>query len=161
GDMSKPINGATSATLDTGKLQGVSQASFWVRVSNPAGSIDSDTMSITLTPIPPVLNAPAEAKGPIKVVEFSKTSLEIEAYGSGSLSYQWYRGESGDMSNPIDGATAATLLEMQMLGVGEQHFWVQVTNATGATNSETMVVDVQPSPPFIVELSDNLSVPEH
>ncbi|MEZ4705573.1 MAG: choice-of-anchor Q domain-containing protein [Caldilineaceae bacterium] len=46
GDTSTPISGATSASFTTPALTG--DASYWVRVSNPAGSADSATATVTV-----------------------------------------------------------------------------------------------------------------
>jgi len=45
GNTNFPIAGATSATLKTPAITGPTE--FWVRVSNPCGSVDSQTATVT------------------------------------------------------------------------------------------------------------------
>jgi hypothetical protein len=70
--------------------------------------------------------------------------LAVNAGGSG-LSYQWYRGASGDTSQPIAGATAATYSSPAMAATA--HYWVRVRNAHGEVDSATfqLVLAVAPS----------------
>jgi hypothetical protein len=46
GITSSPISGATHATFNTGKLS--SSSDYWVRVTNPCGSVDSNTATVTV-----------------------------------------------------------------------------------------------------------------
>jgi len=59
----------------------------------------------------------------------SSASLAVQAAGEG-LSYQWYKGASGDVSNPVAGATSASLTP---LAAGS--YWVRVRNSYGTTDS--------------------------
>jgi len=47
GDIREPIPGATSATFTTGSLGDT--ATYWVRISNPAGGVDSQTATISVS----------------------------------------------------------------------------------------------------------------
>src|SRR6202043_2245938 len=38
----------------------------------------------------------------------SSATLTVMASGSGTLSYQWYQGQTGTTSNPISGATSSS-----------------------------------------------------
>lgn len=56
--------------------------------------------------------------------------------GSGTLSYQWYRGTSGEASDPIPGATASTYTTPQLYGPAS--YWVRVSSSSGPSmNSDT------------------------
>jgi hypothetical protein len=46
GNTSTPIAGGTGATLTTGAL--TSSTDYWVRVTNPCGSVDSNTVTVTV-----------------------------------------------------------------------------------------------------------------
>jgi beta-galactosidase len=50
GDISAPVGGATTNTFTTPVLSVT--ASYWVRVSNSGGHADSDTATVTVTPVP-------------------------------------------------------------------------------------------------------------
>ncbi|MFV9503854.1 MAG: ExeM/NucH family extracellular endonuclease [Oscillochloridaceae bacterium umkhey_bin13] len=71
------------------------------------------------------------------------TTLTVTAEGSAPLSYQWYRGETGDTSNPVGTDsptfTTATLTETTS-------YWVRVSNAVGSDDSATATVTVTPTP---------------
>lgn len=55
------------------------------------------------------------------------------------VSYQWYRGEVSDRSNPIPGATFATLT---FTATEETSYWVEISNASGSVSSRAAVVSV-------------------
>ena len=54
------------------------------------------------------------------------------------MTYQWYIGESGTTTQPIDGATRATYTTPPLTTTTS--YWVRLTDATGATDSETATV---------------------
>lgn len=51
------------------------------------------------------------------------------------MTYQWYIGESGTTTQPIDGATRATYTTPPLTTTTS--FWVRLAHSTGATDSET------------------------
>ena len=63
GDTGNPVAGATSSTFNTGPL--TDSKSYWVQVSNPDGTVDSDTAVITLAapPVPLVLEGGGDIAG--------------------------------------------------------------------------------------------------
>jgi hypothetical protein len=46
GNTSNPISNATGRTFDTGAL--TSTSVYWVRATNPCGSVDSNTVMVTV-----------------------------------------------------------------------------------------------------------------
>lgn len=76
----------------------------------------------------------------------STTSLSVTVTGTG-LSYQWFQGESGDTSNPVAGATSATLTTPPL--TANATFWVRITNPGGTVNSQSALVTVAPELPEI------------
>lgn len=66
---------------------------------------------------------------------FSATATDVSA-----LSYQWYEGLSGDTSNPVAGATGATLTTPPL--EANTSFWVRVTNALGASSDSAVATVV-------------------
>lgn len=58
------------------------------------------------------------------------------------MSYQWYLGESGDVSVPVAGATASTLTVNPS---STQTYWCAVSNPCGATATATATVTVTAS----------------
>ena len=140
GSTSSPVNGATSKTFTTAAL--TATTSFWVRVSNAAGAVDSATATITVTPPPPAGTAPSIAAQPqSQTINSGQTAtLSVGAGGTGPLSYQWYQGSSGATSSPIGGATGTGFTTPALTATTS--YWVRVSNASGAVNSNTATVTV-------------------
>ncbi len=65
------------------------------------------------------------------------TTLSVGAItGSGTLTYQWYRGVSGEASDPVPGAAASTYTTPQLYGPAS--YWVRVSSSSGPSmNSNT------------------------
>ncbi|HJQ38411.1 MAG TPA: hypothetical protein VKB93_14835 [Thermoanaerobaculia bacterium] len=67
------------------------------------------------------------------------TTLTVIAGGTTPFTYQWYLGTSGNVSQPISGATVSSL------SVGPTtttNYWVRVSNACGSVDSATATVTV-------------------
>ena len=79
----------------------------------------------------------------------------LDATGS-SLSFQWYRGASGDTSNPIAGATTATITDTP---AATTQYWVKVSSGCGAAaaNSQAVTATVTTAcvPPTILQPADS------
>ena len=102
------------------------------------GSYDDhdDLIFATASPavMPPVIVVqPSSQLAP----QAQPVTLNVMAAGP-SLTYQWYRGTSGDTTNPLPGQTTATL-EIQP-PQGSTPYWVQVSAAGGVVNSATAIV---------------------
>ncbi|WP_269539873.1 LCCL domain-containing protein [Cerasicoccus fimbriatus] len=69
--------------------------------------------------------------------EGNSVSLSVQVDGSGQT-FQWYRGESGDDSDAVSGATSNTL--SVTIGAVAQSYWVRATNASGSVDSDAAVV---------------------
>ncbi|HEX6097447.1 MAG TPA: hypothetical protein VF432_14050 [Thermoanaerobaculia bacterium] len=74
----------------------------------------------------------------------ASTTLTVSATGTAPLSYQWYRGTTGNTGNPIAGATTSSLT---VSPTTTSSYWVRVTNACGGVNSNTATVAVNTTPP--------------
>jgi uncharacterized protein YkwD len=146
GVTSSPVSGATSTSFTTPALTATS--SYWVRVSNTAGSADSAAATITVTlpppPPPPAGVAPAIASHPQSqtVTAGQATTLNVIATGTAPLGYQWYVGPSGVTSTPVAGATSASFTTPALSATTS--YWVRVTNTFGAVNSNAAIVTVVP-----------------
>ncbi len=143
GNISAPIDGATESSYQTPPLDAT--ASYWVRVSNSIGSEDSMTAALTMQ-MPPVITAQPAGK---TLAMGASDSTSVTVTGN-NISYQWYQGFSGDVSNPLAGKTSASLtLPNQLPGV--IHYWVRASNARGSVDSTSMRAEVTPFPPAIVD----------
>ena len=132
--------------------------------NNPVGHTAIDDFGFT--PIgapgtgsegPPPATAPAITTQPAsqEVASGATASLSVTASGD-DLTYQWYTGNSGDTASPVAGATTGTLDTGAL--TASTSFWVQITNAGGIADSETVVVTVAaPSVPLVLDGSGDIA----
>lgn len=152
GNTGNPLNGETFAGFTTPNLS--STTSYWVRVQNSAGSVDSRTVTVIVqtggsgTP-PSITSQPQDQQ----VGRNGNATLAVGASGSATLQYQWYQGGSGDISAPISGAVGTTYTTPSLATTTT--YWVRVTNGAGTADSRTATVAVQGSssgtPPNITQ----------
>ncbi len=133
GNTANPIAGAVASTYTTPAL--LATSSYWVRVTNAGGGVNSGTAVVTVIQ-PPVISAqPASTS----INAGGTTTLSVTASGT-SPAFQWYAGASGDLSSPIVGALGATFTTPALAATAS--YWVKVTNAAASLNSDTAVVTV-------------------
>ncbi|MCP9495515.1 MAG: immunoglobulin domain-containing protein [Pyrinomonadaceae bacterium MAG19_C2-C3] len=84
--------------------------------------------------LPRILNQPRGAT----VLNNQSATLKVKA--DNSPTFQWYKGNSGDTSQKIDGATSDSLTINSVAANSRTNYWVRVTNSCGTTNSQTMTV---------------------
>ena len=117
---------------------------YRVIVSNSAGTVISDTATLTVVtpPVPSIVTQPA----PKTVQEGAYISFNVVASGQGSLIYQWQFNEQN-----LPGATSATLnLNRVTLNIAGR-YRVLVSSQYGVTISDTVLLVVNPNrPPTIV-----------
>lgn len=141
GNTAVPINGAISNSFTTPALS--STTSYWVRVSSSGTFANSNTATITVSGGP---GAPSITSQPLSQVIASggTASLTIGASGTGTLTYQWYQGLSGDTSSPVGGATSASFTTPALTQTTS--YWIRVTgNGTADSNTATITIGVAPS----------------
>ncbi len=138
GDLSNPITGAggVSASFTTPPL--AATASYWVKVGNLSGSLFSATITVTVATPPAITSQPAS----VAIESGTTTTLTASASGT-SPAFQWYIGNSGDLSNPISVATGPTFTTPAL--TVETAYWVRATNAGGVANSNTAIVSIHPA----------------
>jgi formylglycine-generating enzyme required for sulfatase activity len=93
-----------------------------------------------------VLQLPTFVSQPISntaIEEEDSTTLTVNATGEG-LSYQWYSGQSGDTTQPIDGATSSSYVTGAL--TEDATYWVRVTNAAGIKDSGSLAVTINRLP---------------
>jgi len=165
GTATQPIAGATAASYTTPAL--TSTASYWVRVSDLHGSVDSVTATVTVAPPPdapppgpspppeppppsppPPEPPPPPATAPVitmhpgsrSITTGQTATLSVQATGTAPLSFQWFIGTSGSTASPIGGATAASYTTPTLTETTS--YWVRVSNGAGTADSETATVTV-------------------
>ena len=151
-DTSNPIG--TSQTITSPVISATS--TFYARITNNCGSVNSRTVTVTATQTcnPPVITSASAT--PAAAQPGTPVTLAVDASGS-SLTFQWFRGASGDTSNPISGATASTFAETPA-AAGTFLYWVKVSSGCGTAtaNSNTVTVTITSAcvPPSIVQPSN-------
>ena len=140
GDMTQPIEGATSKTFITGAL--FEDAAYWVRVTNSAGSRNSETARVSINRPPSIVIQPESTT----IYEGDTATLSLEVTGSTPMSFQWYRGNVGVTTQPV-GTNSSTFTTPALNS--NTSYWVSVSNAFGITFSSQAIVSVVPPPPAI------------
>ncbi|HEX2747444.1 MAG TPA: immunoglobulin domain-containing protein [Verrucomicrobiales bacterium] len=151
GDTANPVAGAADETFTTPNL--TANTTYWVRVTSPAGTVDSGTATITVVNAPPsITTQPASTA----INNGATAQLSVAATGTPPFTYQWYRGASGDISAPVDGATLASFTTPALTATTS--YWVRVTNVLNSVDSNTAVVSVNaPANPYTAWRNDQFS----
>jgi hypothetical protein len=111
----------------------------WARVTNSCGAFDSSsraTISVIECQPPIIVVHPSD----VQALSGRSVTLSIDDDGTLPLSYQWYRGASGDTTNPLSGENAQSLVTPPL--ISPDAFWIRVTNRCGSADSRTSHVDV-------------------
>ncbi|MGA8807974.1 MAG: hypothetical protein WB973_08855, partial [Thermoanaerobaculia bacterium] len=111
---------------------------FWVRATNGTCSSDSTVATLTV----PQCASPVIVTQPSNVSLIAGNTFSVGVVATGATSYQWFRAQSGDPSNPVSGATGP-VLTTTIYNIGPTSFWVRITNECGTTNSNTVTVTTQ------------------
>ncbi len=98
----------------------------------------SITINISAPPAAAIATQPSSAT----INSGQSTTLTVTATGATPITYQWYRGSSGDTSNPV--GTSSSSFTTPVL-TSTTSYWVNVSNAQNTTgeNSSTATVTVR------------------
>jgi len=136
GDLSNPVQGATSASFTTPQL--TVTTAYWAKAGNAAGTAVSTTATVTVIVPPQVSTQPA----PASINSGGTTTLTVAASGT-SPTFQWYVGTAGDTSSAVLDATAASFTTPPL--TTDTRYWVRATNAAGTADSNAVLVTVASS----------------
>ncbi|MFC1584982.1 immunoglobulin domain-containing protein [Fibrobacterota bacterium] len=148
------ITGATSASYTTpANTLSDNGAQYDVVVTNSAGPVTSNTATLTVNALPPVITAHPVSQ---TVIEGQTATFNVTATSSTSMTYQWRKNGSN-----IAGATSAgyTTPATTLSDNGAQ-FDVIVTNSAGPVTSNPAILTVNPLPPVISVHPSSKSVNE-
>jgi Dual-action HEIGH metallo-peptidase len=136
-DTSRPVPNASLASMTTPTLLS-GAPSYWLRITNDCGSIDSEavTMTVVTSCTPPAIIAQPST---VSVTAGTSARLTIAATGA-SLSYQWYQGPLLDFTKPV-GRSSPTLITAPITAPAQ--YWVRVSSACGTVSSAA--IDVAPA----------------
>lgn len=117
--------------------------SYWLQAVNTCGTANSNAAIVSAPDNCPLPSVTIQGGGTtINVGETPALTATALNPGPGIVTYQWYRGASGDTTNPIVGNTTAVLTNAPVNTVGTASFWVSVHNDCGTTNSSAVTVTV-------------------
>ena len=144
GDETQKIEGAISATYTIPSV--TADAQYWVRVTNGNCLVDSPTIQVKVCIPPGVSTAPSLNRN---IIPNQSVSFSVNGEGTG-ITYQWYRGVSGDTSTPAG-------RPVDMLQVSPSvttSYWLRITGKCGIGggnvrrwDSPTFTASVCPSVP--------------
>ncbi len=150
------ISGATGASYTTPATSMQDNgAQFHVIVSNAVGSVNSNTVSLTVNAAaiaPSITQQPAGQE----VTAGQTATFSVVATGTAPLSYQWQKGTAN-----ISGATAASYTTpATTVADNNTQYRVVVTNSAGnaTSNAATLTVDSTPVAPTITVQPANRTV---
>ena len=138
GNTGFPV-GSNSPTFTTPPLS--STTSYWVKVSNAANPAGSASQTATVTVNPLLTVAITMHPAATTVPRGGSATLAVNASGTGTISYQWYQGTSGDTSTPV-GTDSPSFTTPPLQAASS--YWVRVTNGTDTVDSRTATVSPLP-----------------
>jgi hypothetical protein len=138
GTTTSPISGATSANFTTPAL--TATTSYWVRASNSAGAANSNAATVTVITPPAITTQPVSTT----INSGGSTTLTVAASGT-SPTFQWYRGASGNTTNPVSGATSASFTTPAL--TANSSYWARATNGAGTSDSNAATITITINPP--------------
>jgi hypothetical protein len=133
GSTATPIGGATASVYMTPPL--TTTTAYWVRVSNPHGTADSNTATVTVGVAPAITTQPASQT----IASGQAATMNVAAFSVPALTFQWYVGTSGNTGNPVGGATQSSYIARPLTTT---NYWVRVGNAYGTVDSNTATIGV-------------------
>lgn len=119
GDTSNPIGGATGTSFSTGPLN--TTTSFWVRVTNPVGSADSPTATLTLLPWSTLIPGTRVQNPSASLITSQPTSQHVAPGGTATFIVRAGEGATYQWQTSIDGRRWTPLLDARpMRGASTQ-----------------------------------------
>ena len=146
-DTSAPVG--NTQTITTPVINATTN--FYVKVTNCGGTATSRVVTVTATQTCTAPSISSISANPLTAAPGTQITLTVVATGS-SLTYQWYRGASGDTSNPISGGTSSTITDTP---AATTSYWVKVSSGCGAapanSNAVTVTISAACVPPSIAQ----------
>ncbi|HEX8409774.1 MAG TPA: hypothetical protein VF883_13010 [Thermoanaerobaculia bacterium] len=110
-----------------------------VTVTTASGCSTTSSANVTVNAATAIATQPQS----VTIPRNSSATLSVVASGTGTLTYRWYRGTTGNTTTPITGtAGAGSTLSTGRLGKGTYSYWVRVTGTCGSVDSSTATVSV-------------------
>lgn len=125
--------------LGNGNLGSVSIIRSGVLLASPPTASSFPQGVAAMPSIPPAITTQPSGQ---QIPYGGTATAAIQATGTAPLTYQWYQGQSGDTSNPVQGATGSSFTTPVLIATTS--YWVRVTNIVTNQDSTTLTVTVSP-----------------
>ncbi|MEA2571455.1 MAG: hypothetical protein QOI24_3456 [Acidobacteriota bacterium] len=123
--------GGNSSTLNVSPS---ATTPYWVKVTNACGSANSNTATVTVTCVAPlIVTQPSD-----QTIVTGNTATLTLGHNNSNPSVVWYQGTAPDTQNPV--GTSRTITTGPLTQTTK--FWAQLSNSCGVVNSRTMTVTV-------------------
>ena len=143
------IEGATGSTLTLPSVKATDGDSYDVIVSNIAGSVTSNAVTLVVHIPPAIVTQPTS----VSVITGSPASFTTVVTGTPTPTFQWRK--EGVV---ISGATAATLTFPIARPADEGNYDAVVTNAAGAVTTSTVTLTVNVPPAIVTQPVDIVAI---
>jgi hypothetical protein len=141
-ELAAGINTLNSPRLILSGIQPSDAGDYTLTVTNTTGSTTSNPAALIL---PPAIDTQPAS---LSINTGASTQLSVTASISPPFTYQWYRGTSGDTTDPVTGATDSAFTTPPLTATTT--YWVRVTNPAGHIDSGAATVTVTAADPFTV-----------
>ena len=138
----QPIEGANSAELLFNQVSLEDAGAYSVEVFNELGGVSSNVVQLTVESLIKIVESPVD----VLIEQEGTATLSVAASGPG-LTYQWYRGVSGDRGKPIEGATGPSYTTDTL--TEDTQYWVEIKTggiAQGLETVESATIEVNVAP---------------
>jgi hypothetical protein len=142
GGVEEPIPNAKGRTYRVSAANASHIANFKVRITNKAGAIDSDPVSVDVILRPRIINQPANAT----FAALSDQALSTVVTGTPPLTFTWFKNKQ-----PIAGANSDTLGLPSIQWNDAGSYRLEITNAVGKVVSRTILVRVNSAPVLLTD----------
>ncbi|MBT5311912.1 MAG: hypothetical protein HOL38_10060, partial [Verrucomicrobia bacterium] len=124
---------ATGSTLTLTTVEASAAGEYKVTVSNAAGSVDSDAVTLTVESPPSII----EVTESMSLIEGDSVVLSVTAVGTTPITYQWSKGGVA-----LDGAIGSSLSLANVAPSDADDYKVAVSNGAGRVESDLITVTV-------------------
>ena len=128
------LSGATSASYTLTGATPDSAGTYYVIVTNSAGSVTSAGATLTINAVAPAITTEPTSQA---VDVGASASFTVVASGTSPLTYQWYKGSSA-----LDTGTAASYSIASATTGHAGSYYVIVSNSAGSARSNTVTLSV-------------------
>ncbi|HKS22149.1 MAG TPA: hypothetical protein VJZ76_05090 [Thermoanaerobaculia bacterium] len=145
---SGPVAPGPNNTSTTYQPSPTSTTTYWVRVTNSCGHIDSGVATVTVNQTgctPPSISTQPQSQA---ITSGQQANLTVTPAGTGPFTYQWFVGNPPNTSTPAGATQSISPSPTQTT-----NYWVRVTGQCGTpadSNAATVTVSAGCSVPFVV-----------